>query len=151
MLMLMLSSSIEKKSRLRSIADETRTPFRTLIVEDNTSFRRILKDILLRRFPGMPVEEATEGIEALQKVAALPPDLIFMDIRLPGENGLELTRRIKKDHPEITVVILTSYDLPEYREAAQKYGADYFLTKGSSTEDEIITLVSSIQGTNQPA
>jgi len=125
--------------------------FRTLIVEDNLSFRRILKDILLRRFPEMPIEEATEGIEAIQKVTALPPNLIFMDIRLPGENGLELTRRIKRDYPGIIVIVLTSYDLPEYREAAQKFGADYFLTKGSSTEDEIVTLVSTIQGTNPPA
>src|SRR5512147_1892023 len=117
MVMLTLSSSMEKKTYSRSVADKTRRPFRTLIVEDNTSFRRILKDILLRRFPAMSVEEATEGVEALQKVAALTPDLIFMDVRLPGENGLELTRRIKKDHSEITVVILTSYDLPEYREA----------------------------------
>jgi CheY-like chemotaxis protein len=141
----MSSSPEEKRKCSHSAGDATANSFRTLIVEDNTSFRRILKDILLRRFPGLPVEEAGEGVEALHKVTALPPDLIFMDIRLPGENGLELTRRIKKDFPKITVVILTSYDLPEYREAAQRYGADYFLTKGSSTEDEIVTLVTSIQ------
>ena len=147
----MLSPSGEKMTHSRAIDNGKTRAFRTLIVEDNASFRRILKDILLRRFPGMPVEEAAEGTEALQKVAVLPPDLVFMDIRLPGENGLELTRRIKKDYPGITVIVLTSYDLPEYREAAHKYGADHFLTKGTSTEDEIVTLVNSIQGANPSA
>ena len=125
--------------------------FRVLIVEDNASFRRILKDILHRRFPEMPVEEAAEGNEAMQKVITLVPDLIFMDIRLPGENGLELTRRIKNAFPGITVIILTSYDLQEYREAAQQYGANYFLTKGSSTEEEIVAMVKSVRNHSNPS
>jgi DNA-binding NarL/FixJ family response regulator len=149
--MVMIMSVEQKRTSPNTMRGKISVLFRTLIVEDNTSFRRILKDILLRRFPEMPVEEAADGIEALQKVAASVPDLIFMDIRLPGENGLELTRKIKKENPAVTVIILTSYDLPEYREAAQRYGADHFLTKGSSTEDEIVALVSSIEGTNHPA
>ena len=136
---------------LNAVNAEERRGFRILIVEDNTSFRRILKEILLRRFPGMAVEDAGEGNEAIQKVKTFTPDLVFMDIRLPGENGLELTRRIKKDYPGITVIVLTSYDLPEYREAAQKYGANYFLTKGLSTEEEIVTLVESIQDSSKPS
>ncbi len=119
--------------------------FTTLIVEDNASFRHILKDILNRHFPKMPIEEAAEGNEAIQKVEVRVPNLIFMDIRLPGENGLELTRRIKKNHPRTVIIILTSYDLQEYREAAQQYGANHFLTKGSATEEEIVTLVTSIK------
>jgi len=58
-----------------------------------------------------------------------------MDIRLPGENGLELTKKIKKNYPDITVVIVTSYDLPEYREAARESMADYFVPKGWSVQD----------------
>ena len=50
-----------------------------------------------------------------------------MDIRLPGENGLELTKRIKMNYPDIIMVILTNYDLPEYREAARESMADYFV------------------------
>jgi len=137
---------------LNNDAPEKPRGFRALIVEDNASFRRILKDILYRRFPEMPVEEAAEGNEAMQKVNALVPDLIFMDIRLPGENGLQLTKRIKGDFPGIIIIILTSYDLQEYREAAQKYGANYFLTKGSSTEEEIAALVKAIKnGWSPPA
>jgi DNA-binding NarL/FixJ family response regulator len=67
-----------------------------------------------------------------------------MDIKLPGETGLDLTKRIKTNDTSIVVIILTSYDLPEYREAAQQYGADYFVSKGSSTREEILELVRSI-------
>jgi DNA-binding NarL/FixJ family response regulator len=67
-----------------------------------------------------------------------------MDIKLPGENGLEVTRKMKARYSNIIVIILTSYDLPEYREAAGQFGADYFLSKGSSSREEIMTLVDSI-------
>jgi len=58
-----------------------------------------------------------------------------MDIRLPGENGLELTKRIKMNYPDIIMVILTSYALPEYRQAARESMADYFVPKGWSIQD----------------
>jgi DNA-binding NarL/FixJ family response regulator len=67
-----------------------------------------------------------------------------MDIRLQGENGLHLTEHIKRRHPQIIVAILTSYDWPEYREAAHKFGANYFIMKGSSTKREIVDLIESI-------
>lgn len=117
---------------------------RMLIVEDNALFRQSLKSILCRRFPFMDVGESAGGKEILQKIDLRRPDLIFMDIKLPGESGLELTRKIKTDHPTIIIIILTSYDLPEYREAAREHGADYFLSKGSSTGEEILALVESI-------
>jgi len=114
-----------------------------LIVEDNISFRDSLKEILVTRFPGLVIEEAGEANEAMQKVDSFCPELIFMDIKLPGESGLELTRRIKAQCPEIKIVVLTSYDLPEYREAAARFGANDFLTKGASTREEILKLVES--------
>jgi len=81
----------------------------------------------------------------LQKVEAFLPDLIFMDIRLPGESGLTLTQKIKATHPNITILILTAYDIPEYREAAPKYGADRFLAKNSLNYMELKELVKSYQ------
>lgn len=116
---------------------------KTLIVEDNTAFRQSFKELLCTRFPSMVVGEATDGKEALQKIDAIVPDIIFMDIKLPGQNGLELTKRIRANHPKILIVILTSYDLPEYRQAANQCGANYFLPKSTSTE-EVVELVQSI-------
>ena len=117
--------------------------FKVLIVEDSTLFRQLLKETLVDRFPEIEIHEAMDGKEALLKTAALTPDLIFMDIRLPGENGLDLTKRIKARHPNIIIVILTAYDLPEYRDVSQQY-ADYFFSKGSSTTKDIHTLVKSV-------
>jgi two-component system response regulator YesN len=118
--------------------------FRTLLVEDNVSFRQTLFDILSAQFPFIEIAEAAEGKEALQKIGSSLPNLIFMDIKLPGENGLQLTQKIKAKHPEVVIIILTSYDLPEYREAAFQYGANYFVVKGLSTNEEILALVRSI-------
>ena len=108
----------------------------------------ILKDNLQSEFPSMDISEAGDGTEALEIIRSSPPNLVFMDIRLPGQNGLELTRMIKTDHPHITVIVLTSYDLPEYREAAARYKADYFFSKGSIASEEITRAVRSILSRN---
>lgn len=117
---------------------------KTLIVEDSILFRKLLKEALNSRFPTMEIFEAGDGLEGQQIIDCIPIDLIFMDIKLPDENGLELTKKIKGKHPGIVIIILTSYDTPEYREAAEEAEADYFLVKGSSTKNGIIGLVESI-------
>lgn len=114
-----------------------------LLVEDNVAFRESLKETLHSRFPAIGVAEAGDGEEALQKIGACVPDLIFMDIKLPGENGLSLTKRIKTAHPDVVVVVLTSYDLPEYREAAFQYHANHFIAK-TSVSTRIVEVVDSI-------
>jgi CheY-like chemotaxis protein len=119
--------------------------FRILIVEDNHPYRQMLKTTLQESFPTIAIDEAADGGEALQKVDTFLPDLIFMDIKLPGVNGLELTRKIKAAHPNITIFILTSYDIPEYREAAFQYGADRFVPKTSLNRMELQELVKSCQ------
>ena len=118
--------------------------FKTILIEDSSSFRLVVKENLLDQFPSMDIIEAADGVEAFQKIGGHPPNLIFMDIRLPGESGLELTGRIKADYPEVVVVILTSYDSPEYREAVIRCKADYFFSKGSISNNGISTLVKSI-------
>jgi DNA-binding NarL/FixJ family response regulator len=118
--------------------------FKALIVEDSAIFRKLLKETLHSRFPSMEIFEASEGEEALQIINANPPDLIFMDIRLPGESGLELTSKVKARYPDVVVIIMTSYDTPEYREAAVQAKANYFLSKGSSSKEGILKLVESI-------
>src|SRR5512139_1161397 len=124
---------------MRTIAVAT-----TLIVEDNSSFRGSLKEILTARFPQMAVDDVGSGEEALERMESLRPDLMFVDIRLPGQNGLELTRQIRKGDTEVTIVILTNYDLPEFREAAYRYGVNYFFSKSASTMEEIVAAVEAI-------
>lgn len=117
---------------------------KTLIVEDNVDFRNTLREILENSFDFILFEEAAEGEEAMRKIQDFLPDLVFMDLKLPGESGLDLTRKIKQVREEIVVIILTNYDLPEYREAARMSGADYFLSKGSSHTEQILALVSEV-------
>ena len=123
---------------------------KVLIVEDSTFFSRLLKETLLSQYPKMDISEAPNAEEALKHFDTFTPDLIFVDIRLPGESGLDFTRRIKTTYPNIPIIILTSYDLPEYREAAKEYQADHFLSKGTTTKENILALVTSILSKPNP-
>lgn len=132
----------ELKAEVEKLSAKMGT-LKILIVEDSHLYRQLLKETLHDQFPTVEIEEAADGEEALRKTEVLLPNLIFMDIKLPGESGLELTRRIKTRHPQIVVVILTAYDAPEYREGSKAY-ADYFFSKGTSSADTILSLVKSI-------
>jgi DNA-binding NarL/FixJ family response regulator len=112
---------------------------RILIVEDNVFFRQFLKETMHLRFPSMDIIEAASGEEAMQKIETLSSEAVFMDLRLPGENGLDLTKKIKAQYPDIVVVILTNYDLPEYPEAAYQSRADHFVSK-----DSFLNMINSI-------
>lgn len=118
--------------------------FKVMLVEDDDGFRRTVADSLRSRFPSVTLDEAADGSEVIEKAASFLPQLIFMDIKLPGQNGLELTRTIKALHPEIQVVILTSYDFPEYRDAARARGAFGFLSKGSFMAHQLHDLVEEV-------
>jgi CheY-like chemotaxis protein len=115
--------------------------FKVMLVEDDDGFRRTLALLLMSRFPSIVIDETADAAEVMQKVESFSPNLILMDIKLPGQSGLELTRRIKTLYPNIHIVMLTSYDFPEYREMARSSGAYRFLSKGSSTAAEIQELV----------
>jgi DNA-binding NarL/FixJ family response regulator len=123
----------------------------TLIVEDNASFRAILKNILISRFPTMTIREAADGLEALMEIETKTPELIFMDIRLPGENGIQLTRKIQASYPATIIVIISNCDTLEYQNAALEAGAKAFVSKASSTPIDIIETVSRMLPTCHPA
>jgi YesN/AraC family two-component response regulator len=90
------------------------------------------------------IQEAADGNEGLQKVEDFHPHLIFLEIHLPAETGLELAGRIKADHPDIIIVILTSYDFPEYQAAAEKMEVEHMVPKDDWTGEDMIALVQSI-------
>jgi two-component system response regulator NreC len=117
---------------------------KTLVVDDDAKFRHTLKEMLLSAFPSMQVTGAADGQEALRKIERQCPDLAFLDIGLPGENGLVLTKRIKELYPAVTIIIITNHDLLEYREAAYENGARYFFSKESTGRMEILQAVGSV-------
>ena len=118
---------------------------RTMTVENNLPFREMFKGYLLSEFPSTEVIEAANGEEAFKGLASYPIDLVFMDIRLPGENGLELTKKIKAKYKDVTIAMLTSYASAEYREAAARCGADCFISKDSMKWDEVSAMVKCFQ------
>ncbi|MBU1395929.1 MAG: response regulator [Gammaproteobacteria bacterium] len=115
-----------------------------LIAEDNAAYRQTLHQVLSGRFPFMQITETADGKDALHQALARPYDLIFMDIRLPQGNGLDLTRAIKAVFADSVICVITSHDLPEYRDAALRNGADRFMVKGESTGEEIISVVDAL-------
>jgi DNA-binding NarL/FixJ family response regulator len=108
-----------------------------MLVEDNKIFREAFKEQLLARCPSAIVKEAANGEEALRGFDGSPPQMIFMDYNLPGENGIQLTKKIKGLFRNVRIAMLTSYDLPEYRQAAIQSGADQYFVKDSFSWDEI--------------
>jgi two-component system response regulator YesN len=115
--------------------------FTILLVEDNCLFRQSFRDFLLDRFPDVIINEAADSIDALQKIDAQLPDLIFMDINLPGVNGLALSKMIKKSHPDLPIIILSAYDLAEYRQAVIGLGAEEYIVKTAMDSRHIEELV----------
>jgi len=114
---------------------------KVLVAEDNMHFRRAIVETLSGAIPYLQVDEAVSGQETLDKAEKFDPSLIIMDIRLPNALGLDLAHKIKAQHPSTHIAILTSYDLPEYRQRAAELGIVCFLVKGQAIPEEILNLV----------
>jgi DNA-binding NarL/FixJ family response regulator len=117
---------------------------RTLVVEDNAGFRESLITLLGGHFSTMVFEKASSSEEALDKLPQFPPELVFIDIHLPGKNGLQLSKTLRSQYKNAVIVILTNHDGPEYRQAANQCGADFFVSKGGSSVEEILGIVKTI-------
>lgn len=111
---------------------------RVLLVDDNEEFRSFLKATVYQGLSGAVVAEAEDGAEGQRLGATFKPHLAFIDINLPGDmNGLMLTEQLRAVGNPVTIVIITSHDLPEYRAAAIRLGADHFLTKSAFSPVEV--------------
>jgi len=115
--------------------------FKILIVDPNDPFRQSLKKVLMNRFPFVDIQEARDGNEGLDKVNIFDPNLILLEIHLQAQSGLDLARRIKIERPDTIIVILTSYNLPEYQTAAEESGVSYVVVRDEWTGADMIDLV----------
>lgn len=106
-------------------------PIRVLLVDDNPEFLRSASQFLAVQSIFQVVGTATNGVEALEQIPRLMPDLVLMDWAMPGMSGVEATRAIKAQPTAPRVIILTMYDIAPYRAAAQAVGADGFVSKSN--------------------
>lgn len=117
-----------------------------LLVEDNRDFRASLKALLSARFSDILIVEAEDGPEALRTYALFRPQVAFVDINLPGHmNGLEVVEHIRRQDSQIRIIVITNHDLPEYRDASMRLGADHFLPKASTTNTDILAVMQAVE------
>ncbi|TLS49131.1 response regulator [Paenibacillus antri] len=114
--------------------------FKVLIVDDERIEREGLRAILSNGCPDLEIEEASNGKIAVERAAAFRPDLILMDIKMPGMNGLEAVERIAADFPDIRFIMVTAFDTFDYARQAIKLGVKDYLLKPSKAREIVETV-----------
>jgi DNA-binding NarL/FixJ family response regulator len=116
-------------------AGATAQPIRVLLVDDHRILREGVRALLAGE-PGIRVVgEAADGENALLQVDGVKPDVVLMDMVMPGLGGLEATARIKARHPEVVVLIMSMHDNDEYVQQVIKAGASGYVLKGVTGDD----------------
>lgn len=115
-------------------------PIRVMIVDDHEILRQGVRFMLAHEPTLTVVDEASSGLEALDKVGSASPDVILLDVKMPELDGLSTLRRLREQAPEVAVVILSMYDDPEYVEHALLAGASGYLLK-TAAASEIVRAV----------
>ena len=116
---------------------------RVLIADDHPLFRDGLRTLLQSGSEAEVVGEAATGDETIAKAATLQPDVILMDIHMPGTNGIEATRRILHTSPHISILIVTMYEDDDSVFAAMRAGARGYLLKGAD-QDETLRAIQAV-------
>jgi DNA-binding NarL/FixJ family response regulator len=113
---------------------------RIYIVDDSVKLRKRLYELLSDVDNVQVIGQAGNADKALNDIRLLKPDTVLLDIRLPGKNGIQLLGKIKEWQPEITVIIMTNYDYPQYQQQSIRAGADHFFNKTREFESIIEVL-----------
>lgn len=108
---------------------------KVLIADDQELIRHSLQIVLNSKSDINVIDVAADGQEVIQSVRKNKPDIILMDVRMPKMDGVQCTKIIKEVHPQIKIIILTTFDDDEYVYSALKYGASGYLLKGVSVEE----------------
>lgn len=114
--------------------------FRLLIVDDHPVFRRGLREIIEENPKFQVVGEASDGKTSLQLAKELEPDIVVMDIDMPGLNGLETVRLLKENSSHLHVVFLTMYKEEDMFNAAMDLGVQAYIVKDNATEEIVAAL-----------
>lgn len=121
-------------------------PIRVLVVDDHQLFREGLAALLAAAAETEVVGTTGTGAEAIAQTAALAPDVVLMDIQMPGMNGVAATRRILADHPEVGVIMLTMLEDDDSLFAAMSAGARGYILKGADKAEVLQTVAAVAYG-----
>ena len=110
------------------------------LADDSALIRERLPDMLAEITGVEVIGQAADGIEAINSVGKLKPDVVVLDIRMPGKNSMEVLQELKKFEPAPCVIILSNYPYPQYRKKCLDMGADYFFDK-STDFDRLFTVI----------
>ena len=113
---------------------------RVLLADDHTIVRKGLRSLLDAESAIDVIGEAEDGREAIRKVEQLHPDVVVMDIAMPGLNGLEATRRIKKRFPDVEILILSMHATEEYIFQILRAGALGYVVKQSAPSELVLAI-----------
>lgn len=117
-----------------------------LVADDHTIVRRALVSLLSLNERMQVLGEAEDGRAAVELASQLEPDVVLMDISMPGLNGLEATRQIRRQCPDVKILILTAHDNEEYVRGVVQCGANGYLLKTSQAEDLYNAIISVYSG-----
>jgi DNA-binding NarL/FixJ family response regulator len=130
----------ERESGMQTVAA------RVLVADDHELVRDGFKRMLGYERDLTVVGEATNGREAVELCGDLKPDLVLMDVRMPQMDGLEATRQIKVDHPQISVLVITTYENPDYLLEAIKAGAAGYVLKDAPNQQLLSSMRRALEG-----
>ncbi len=123
------------------------TPTRIVVVDDSPLYRRTICNMLEKQPNMQVVAEAGDGLSAIQSIKIHRPDVVLMDVTMPIIHGLEATRRIKSQFPNVRVITLSILDLKFISEAAYEAGACRCLTKGCSPKEITEAIMTAVYDT----
>lgn len=118
-------------------------PIRVLLVDDHVVVRRGLRSMLAGADDIQVIGEASNGKDAMEQVAALAPDVVLLDIRMPGMDGLQLLRVLRANQQEIRIIVLTAYAEEQFVTTAFQAGADGYLLKNVG-RDELLKALNAV-------
>ena len=119
-----------------------------LVADDHPIFRKGLIDIIRSVAPGAEISEAENGLSAGEKIESFKPDIAFLDVEMPGEDGIKICRGAKNNHTKSKIIILTMYKSGEVLNMALNSGADGFILKDNSA-GEIMDCIETVMNGKQ--
>jgi two-component system response regulator DegU len=128
------------------MADKAQERIRVLLADDHAILREGLASLIEKQPDILVVGEAEDGSECLEKTSALIPDVVVLDIKLPGMSGIEVCKQLKTSHPLIKVIMLSMYEDYEYVNQALQAGADGYLLKKVASSELVSAVRKAYQG-----